>query len=146
MKLAKKYFLIFCAVLITITILLLILFEFKGEKNKTNLPVKENSENYNKAFIEKEIYEMLKEKESVMVIVDLQDSDIGYSDIETSKARVKAREEQVLPLLEGEFELRYLFEMTPGFAGRITKEGLAILETNELVKAVYAEKILHTTT
>ncbi len=117
-----------------------------------------------KPEIDSRIYELLKTQQKVPVIVflvepvknepDFEDEDDNELPIEVKRERFverkraiakKLQEKLISKLEKKDFELRIVFELTPGFSGLVTKNGMKLLEKNPFVKAVVYDEPLATT-
>lgn len=99
-------------------------------------------ENSKEKIIEKEIYNSLKEEESVLVLVELKGK-FYYKDLEKVKRKVFENQEKVLEELGEDFVIKYRYEVLNGFAGEVTEKGMGILERSENVQGVYLNKNLN---
>lgn len=102
------------------------------------------------ATVEKQVFEELKEKKEVPVIVELKDDALtSAKNLEKRKEAIKDKQEEVFEDLNLEekgnlktlgekkdFELEYTYSTINGFSGEVTKEGLEKLMADPNVKKI----------
>ncbi len=94
--------------------------------------------------IESGIFEKVKAEGYARVIVELNYEGFNKDKFKEYKDKLVDKEDRVLSKLSDSFSLRFKYKTIPGFAGKVDVKDLEKLSRDSDVKAVYADRVLHT--